>query len=151
MSDQAPAVAVMPQRVSMIMVGACDIPRLRRFYEQGLGWTPWRSGGKGSIMYKVGYSVLVFLDASYLAKERGRDLTTGSKSSLAIFVGSRTDVDEMLTKAVAAGASITSPPRQRDGGLYSGYFADPEDNSWEFVWAPAMPLAENGELALSEQ
>jgi hypothetical protein len=67
MSDQAPAVAVMPQRVSMIMVGACDIPRLRRFYEQGLGWTPWRSGGKGSIMYKVGYSVLVFLDASYLA------------------------------------------------------------------------------------
>jgi predicted lactoylglutathione lyase len=149
MSDQAPAVAVMPQRVSMIMVGACDIPRLRRFYEQGLGWTPWRSGGKGSIMYKVGYSVLVFLDASYLAKERGRDLTTGSKSSLAIFVGSRTDVDEMLTKAVAAGASITSPARQRDGGLYSGYFADPEDNSWEFVWAPAMPLAENGELVLN--
>jgi predicted lactoylglutathione lyase len=149
MSDQAPAVAVMPQRVSMIMVCACDIPRLRRFYEQGLGWTPWRSGGKGSIMYKVGYSVLVFLDASYLAKERGRDLTTGSKSSLAIFVGSRTDVDEMLTKAVAAGASITSPPRQRDGGLYSGYFADPEDNSWEFVWAPAMPLAENGELVLN--
>jgi predicted lactoylglutathione lyase len=100
-------------------------------------------------MYKVGYSVLVFLDASYLAKERGRDLTTGSKSSLAIFVGSRTDVDEMLTKAVAAGASITSPARQRDGGLYSGYFADPEDNSWEFVWAPAMPLAENGELVLN--
>jgi len=149
MSDQAPAVAVMPQRVSMIMVGACDIPRLRRFYEQGLGWTPWRSGGKGSIMYKVGYSVLVFLDASYLAKERGRDLTTGSKSSLAIFVGSRTDVDEMLTKAVVAGASITSPTRQRDGGLYSGYFADPEDNSWEFVWAPAMPLAENGEFVLN--
>ena len=149
MSDQVPAVAVMPQRVSMIMVGACDIPRLRRFYEQGMGWTPWRSGGKGSIMYKVGYSVLVFLDASYLAKERGRDLTTGSKSSLAIFVGSRTDVDEMLTKAVAAGASITSPPRQRDGGLYSGYFADPEDNSWEFVWAPAMPLAENGEFVLN--
>jgi uncharacterized protein len=147
--SEAPAVAVMPQRVSMIMVGACDIPRLRRFYEQGLGWTPWRSGGKGSIMYKVGYSVLVFLDASYLAKERGRDSTTGSKSSLAIFVGSRTDVDEMLTKAVAAGASITSPPRQRDGGLYSGYFADPEDNSWEFVWAPAMPLAENGELVLN--
>jgi predicted lactoylglutathione lyase len=147
--SEAPAVAVMPQRVSMIMVGACDIPRLRRFYEQGLGWTPWRSGGKGSIMYKVGYSVLVFLDASYLAKERGRDLTTGSKSSLAIFVGSRTVVDEMLTKAVAAGASITSPPRQRDGGLYSGYFADPEDNSWEFVWAPAMPLAENGELVLN--
>ena len=54
------------QQVNMIMVGATDIQALRRFYEQGLGWTSWRSGGSGSIMYKVGYSVLVFLNADYL-------------------------------------------------------------------------------------
>ena len=141
----------MQQRVSMIMVGASDISGLRRFYEDGLGWAPWRSGGRGSIMYKVGYAVLVFLDAKYLAKERGRDMTVGSKSSLALFVGSKADVDQTLAQAVAAGAIITSPARQRDGGLYSGYFSDPEDNSWELVWAPAMPMAENGELVLSRQ
>ena len=102
-------------------------------------------------MYKVGYAVLVFLDANYLAKERGRDMTLGSKSSLALFVGSKADVDQTLAQAVAAGAIITSPARQRDGGLYSGYFSDPEDNSWELVWAPAMPMADNGELVLSGQ
>jgi hypothetical protein len=42
------------QRVNLIMIGAADIAALSRFYEGGLGWTPWRKGGSGSIMYKVG-------------------------------------------------------------------------------------------------
>jgi predicted lactoylglutathione lyase len=137
---------MMRQQVNMIMVGATDIPALRRFYEQGLGWTPWRSGGSGSIMYKVGYSVLVFLKADYLSMERGEGLSTGSKASLAIFVESESVVNEHIATALAAGATLTSAARQRDLGIYSGYFADPEGNSWEIAWAPGMPLLPSGEL-----
>jgi uncharacterized protein len=137
------------QQVNMIMVGATDIQALRRFYEQGLGWTPWRSGGSGSIMYKVGYSVLVFLDGDYLAKERGEGLSAGSKASLAIFVESEAAVNEDIAKAVAVGATLTSAARQRDGGIYSGYFADPEGNSWEIAWSPKMPMSESGKLVLN--
>jgi predicted lactoylglutathione lyase len=137
----------MDQRVSMIMTGANDIAKLRAFYEEGLGWTTWGpGGGAGSVMYKVGHSVIVFLPGAYLAQERGEPLTEGSKTSLAVFVDSKAKVDEIYAKALAAGAKSTSGVRDRDGGLYTGYFADPEGNSWEVVWSPHMPLDADGAL-----
>ena len=126
----------MKQRVSMIMIGAANIAALSRFYEDGLGWTPWRKGGSGSTMYKVGDSVLVFIDRSYLAAERGEPMAAGSKQSLAVFVESQAEVDVAMAKALDAGATLTSAARPRDGDMYSGYFNDPEGNSWEVVFAP---------------
>ena len=139
----------MDSRVSMIMIGARDIPKLRAFYEQGLGWKPWGPIG-GSAMYQVGYSILVFLNADYLAKERGEPVSAGSQSSLAVFVESKARVDAIYAQALAAGAKSTSPVRDRDGGLYTGYFADPEGNSWEVVWSPNMPLAADGALTFPQ-
>jgi predicted lactoylglutathione lyase len=138
----------MDQRVSMIMVGAQDIDRLRAFYEDGLGWVPWGPASATSVMYKVGHSILVFLNADYLAKERGESLAAGTHASLATFVDSKETVDGTFRRAVAAGARETSGVRDRDGGLYSGYFADPEGNSWEIVWSPHMPLSPDGALTL---
>jgi predicted enzyme related to lactoylglutathione lyase len=139
----------MEQRLTMIMVGAKDIATLRRFYEEGLGWAPCRAGGSGSVMYKVGHSVLVFLPIAYLAKDRGEELAGGTNASLAVFLSSREAVDDAVEKAVRAGARITSHARDRDGGLYSAYFSDPEGNSWEVVWAPKMTMSEGGELVFN--
>lgn len=136
----------MDQRVSMIMTGAQDVPRLRAFYEGGLGWAPWGPASAMSVTYKVGHSVLVFLNSGYLAQERGESLSDGSKTSLAVFVESRSKVDDLFRRALLAGAAETSGVRDRDGGLYSGYFADPEGNSWEIVWSPHMPLGADGAL-----
>lgn len=141
----------MDQRVSMIMTGAQDIPKLRRFYETGLGWTPWGPASDISVMYRVGHSVLVFLNGGYLAQERGEPLAEGSKTSLAVFVESKAKVDEIYRSALKAGAKETSGVRDRDGGLYTGYFADPEGNSWEIVWSPHMPLDAQGALTLPGQ
>ncbi|MET0183666.1 MAG: VOC family protein [Caulobacterales bacterium] len=135
----------MDQRVSMIMTGAQDIAKLKAFYEQGLGWTPWLPN---SASYKVGHSVVFFLPGDYLAKERGEAMSQGSKTSLAVFVESKAKVDEIYARAIAAGATETSGVRDRDGGLYTGYFADPEGNSWEVVWSPVMPLDADGALTL---
>jgi predicted lactoylglutathione lyase len=136
----------MDQRVSMIMIGAQDVPKLRSFYEEGLGWSPWSGAKSGSAMYKVGHSVIVFLNGDYLAQERGEPLSQGSKASLAVFVDSKTKVDEMYQRAIAAGARQTSGVRDRDGGLYTGYFTDPEGNSWEVVWAPDRSFDADGAL-----
>jgi catechol 2,3-dioxygenase-like lactoylglutathione lyase family enzyme len=140
----------MDQRVSMIMTGAQDIAKLREFYEGGLGWKPWGAAG-GAAMYKVGHSVIVFLPGAYLAHERGEPLSSGGKTSLAVFVESKAKVDEVFRRALAAGARETSGVRDRDGGLYTGYFADPEGNSWEIVWSPHMPLDAEGALTLPDQ
>ena len=141
----------MDKRVSMIMTGAQDIALLRSFYEGGLGWTPWGPASAMSVMYKVGHSVIVFLTGVYLAQERGEALTIGSKTSLAVFVASKAEVDLQFQQAITAGAKATSALRDRDGGLYSGYFQDPEGNSWEIVWSPHMPLDQDGALTLPGQ
>ena len=60
----------------------------------------------------------------------------------------KADVDHDFAQAIAAGATVASPIRDRDGGLYSGYFADPEGNGWEIVWSPHMPLGADGGLTL---
>jgi predicted lactoylglutathione lyase len=133
----------------MIMIATQNVTALREFYEKGLGWTPWRAGGSGSIMYKVGHAVLVFLDAGHLAEERGEPIATSSRSSLAVFLRSQAEVDDAVAKAIEAGATLTSMARDRAGGLYSAYFSDPEGNSWEVVWAPKMAMNDDGELVLS--
>ena len=139
----------MDQRVSMIMTGAQDIPGLRTFYEGGLGWTAWGPACDMSVKYKVGHSVLVLLKAGYLAQERGEPVSAGSKTSLAVFVESKQQVDDTYRSALAAGATEASGVRDRDRGLYSGYFKDPEDNSWEVVWSPHLPLDDTGALTLA--
>lgn len=141
----------MNQRVSMIMIGSRNPENLRIFYEDGLGWVRWGPVMGTTVMYKVGHSILVFLNGDYLAKERGEPLGAVSKQSLAIFVESKEIVNEMYARAIAAGAHSTSGIRDRDGGLYSGYFVDPEGNSWEIVWSPHMPLDADGVLTLPGQ
>jgi len=139
----------MRQTANMVMIGVEDIAAARRFYEEALGWTAWRTGGSGSVMYRIGGILLVFLDADYLAAERGAAVSRGGNMSLASFVPSREEVDSTIAHAVAAGAVVTSPTRDRDGGLYSGYFDDPQGVSWEIVWSPNMLLAEDGSFAIS--
>lgn len=141
----------MDPRVNMIMVSANDIAALRNFYEAGLGWTPWMPASDSSVMYKVGTSILVFLNAAYLAHESGIEAVATPKSVWAVFVESKDEVVAAFDRAVKAGATVTSALRDRDGGLYSGYFADPEGNGWEVVWSPHMPVGADGSLTLPGQ
>jgi uncharacterized protein len=136
----------MDARIDMIMVSARDVPSLRRFYEDGLGWTPWMPPTALSIMYAVGTSILVFLDADYLAQESGIPAVDTPKGLWAIFTRTKEEVAVVFDRAIAAGATVTSPIRDRDGGLWSGYFTDPEGNGWEVVWSPHMAPAPGGGL-----
>ncbi len=138
----------MDPRINMVMVGAKDVASLRTFYEGGLGWSPWMPASPMSVLYKVGTSILVFLDAGYLEKESGIARGDQPKSLWAIFVPTKEEVNGVFDRATEAGATITSPIRDRDDGLYSGYFADPEGNGWEVVWSPHMPLGDDGGLTL---
>lgn len=138
----------MDQRVSMIMAAAKEIAVLREFYETGLGWRPWGPVSDMSVMYQVGHSVIVFLNEQYLAAESGIAIGAQPKSIWAIFVSSKEEVDSVFNAALDAGAITTSGLRDRDGGLYSGYFKDPEGNGWEVVWSPHMPLDDSGALTL---
>jgi predicted lactoylglutathione lyase len=140
----------MDARINMIMVSAKDVPALRRFYEDGLGWTPWMPATSLSIMYQVGTSILVFLDADYQEKQSGIPAVATPKGLWAIFMKTKEEVAAVFDRAIAAGATVTSPIRDRDGGLWSGYFTDPEGNGWEVVWSPDMTPTDDGGLTLTQ-
>jgi predicted lactoylglutathione lyase len=135
----------------MLMLGVDDLVRSRQFYENGLGWKPWGARqSKTSVKYMAGGVVIAMIDRDYVAREAG--LTTGSGLVgivLVINVSLREDVDRVADSVVSAGGTVTSPPRHRDGGLYSSYFTDPDGNPWEVVWNPHMPMDERGVLQLS--
>ncbi|GAC1580117.1 MAG: VOC family protein [Novosphingobium sp.] len=132
----------------MLMVPAHDIAKLRAFYIDGLGWKTWGPEMPGSVMFRAGTLVVVFVPRDYLSAESGIDLSATSRALNAVFVREKADVDAQIARAVAAGATVSSPIRVRDGGLYSGYFTDPESNGWEVVWSPVMRPGADGGLDL---
>jgi predicted lactoylglutathione lyase len=142
------AAQVMDQALHMHMVPAADVTVLRTFYLDGLGWKTWGPDMPGSFMLRAGTAVIVFLNRDYLAKESGIDVSATARAINAVFVETKADVDSQMAGAVAAGGTITSPVRDRDGGLYSGYFTDPEGNGWEIVWSPVMRPGADGGLVL---
>jgi predicted lactoylglutathione lyase len=90
------------------------------------------------------------IDRDYGAREAG--LTSGSGTVGIVPVVNlalRGEVDAVAKMIVSAGGTVTSAPRDRDGGLYSFYFADPAGNPWEVVWNPNMPMDEAGVLQQS--
>ena len=137
----------MDQALHMHMVPAADVAALHQFYVDGLGWSTWGPPMPGSLMLRAGTAVIVFLNRDYLAAESGIDVGAVPRAINAVFVSEKAQVDAQFTRAVAAGATITSPIRMRDGGLYSGYFTDPEGNGWEIVWSPVMRPGADGGIA----
>ncbi len=47
------------------------------------------------------------------------------------------EVDAVLAKARAAGATIVKPGGNTFYGGYAGYFQDPDGHLWEIAWNPA--------------
>ena len=58
---------------------------------------------------------------------------TGGGFSIGHIVGSKADVDALLQRAQAAGATLTDQPHDRPWGIYSGYFRDPDGHLWEII------------------
>jgi uncharacterized protein len=56
--------------------------------------------------------------------------------SIGQLVASKPDVDALLAKAEAAGATLTDEPHDRPWGIYSGYFRDLDGHLWEIIWNP---------------
>jgi uncharacterized protein len=81
--------------------------------------------------------VLALYPRTELAKDANVPLepTTGA-FSIGHLVSSRTDVDAVLARAEAAGATRTDAPHERPWGIYSGYFRDPDGHLWEVIWNP---------------
>jgi len=136
-------------RVDVITLAVKDLEQALRFYRDGLGfesrgvigtqWTDEESGANGAIaVFKFQSGLLLSLyPRSDLAKDAAIPAGPArpGEFSLGQLVQSRAEVDELIEKAEAAGAAVTTP-RDRPWGIYSGYFRDLDGHLWEIIWNP---------------
>jgi len=133
----------------VITLAVEDLERALRFYRDGLGfessgvvgtqWTDEESGANGAIaVFKFQSGLLLSLyPRSDLAKDAAIPAGPArpGEFSLGQLVQSRAEVDELIEKAEAAGAAVTTP-RDRPWGIYSGYFRDVDGHLWKIIWNP---------------
>ncbi len=127
----------MRPHVSLITLAVPDVPAVRDFYTQGLGWEPLVDTDD-VVMISVGPALILSLWArESFAAEIGSVADTGASAPVALAhnVSSPAEVDEVLASAAAAGA-VVRPATSRAWGGYSGYFADPAGFRWEVAHNP---------------
>ena len=137
----------MKARIDVITLAVADLERALAFYRDGLGldsrgvvgteFTGDATAPAGTIaMFELeGGLILALYPRGELAKDAGVPAGAPGSSEFSIghFVESRPDVDAMLARAEAAGATLTEEPHERPWGIYSGYFRDPDGHLWEII------------------
>lgn len=127
----------MQQRLSFVTLAVADVDASRRFYVQGLGWTPCLQADDVLMFHVADRVVLSLWDRGAFAAEVGEVPAAGlAPITLAHNVPTGPAVTAVLETARAAGATRVWEARDREWGGFSGYFADPDGYRWEVAWNP---------------
>ena len=127
----------MKPRISMITLGVRDLERAVKFYGEGLGF-PRMETPPGVAFFPLNGTWLSLYGREALAEDaRVSPAGSGFESfTLAHNVQSEAEVDEVMARAVRAGATVAKQPEKVFWGGYSGYFKDPDGHLWEVVYNP---------------
>ena len=94
--------------------------------------------GRAAMFELEGGLMLALYPRTELAKDAGVPFGPPKTGEFSIgqLVADKADVDALLAKAGAAGATLTGEPHERPWGIYSGYFRDLDGHLWEIIWNP---------------
>ena len=138
----------MEQRVSIVTLGVADIARARAFYE-ALGWQGQEV--EETVFFQAGGQAVVLWGRDKLAADSGVDddgRDTFDGVVLAHNVRTPDEVDDVVRRASAAGATVTREPSETFYGGYAGCFRDPDGHVWEVAHNPGFPLDDDGNLTV---
>jgi catechol 2,3-dioxygenase-like lactoylglutathione lyase family enzyme len=140
----------MEQRLDLITLGTADLAASRRFYVDGLGWTPLLEVPGEVSFFQIGHGLTLSLwrrDA--LLEEGGGGESSGVPPiSLSHNVGSEAEVRVAFERAVAAGGTVLREPNRAEWGGYSAYVAAPDGFRWEIACNPAWRVDTDGTVHL---
>ncbi len=127
----------MKAHVSSILLGVNDMERSRRFYTEGLGWEVKNDYGVSVFFEPYGGSLVGFYGREGLAAEAGTSPEGSGFSGfvLTYVVRSEARVDEILTDAEKAGATVLKPAQTLPWGGYGGSFADLDGYIWSIGYS----------------
>lgn len=146
---------MIPQRVTLVTLGALDLAALRAFYTR-LGWEDTPTSSDDYCVFTTAGVLLSLFPYRELVKDANLEDSVpvpaeDAKPSfrgitLAVNVEEPEEVDAAIEKARQAGAVILKEPEEAFWGGRSAYFADPEYNVWEVCWNPSAIFDETGAM-----
>jgi predicted lactoylglutathione lyase len=124
----------MPAAISCVTLPVDDLQKSLGFYK-GIGLSVEEQDADHAA-FNLDGTYLVLLNrgdfGDYAEGAGQRAAGKGNVSAiLSYFADSRGEVDSVLSKAKAAGGATTAA--EDDEGVYSGYFTDPDGNTWEVL------------------
>lgn len=128
----------MDPRISLVTLAVANLAASRRFYVDGLGWTP-ELDVDDVVMIRVGERLVLSLwqrESFELEVGPVRDGPGQVPVTLAHNVPSVDDVDAVLEEARTAGSPRVGGGAHRAWGGYTGYFTDPDGFHWEVAHNP---------------
>lgn len=139
----------MEPHLHLLTLGVRDLAVTRRFYVDGLGWTPLLDV-PGEVMFvQIGHGLLLSLwNLDELVTEAGPVGGGPAAITLGHIVPTESDVTDVLDRAVAAGATLLAPATRRQWGGLSGYFADPDGYRWEVAHNPGFAVDGDGTVRI---
>ncbi len=129
----------MDQRISFLTLAVRDLETSRRFYVDGLGWTPELEVEGDVVMLLAGDKLVLSLwDREHFQAEVGliADGDGVPPFTISHNVATEAEVDAILETARTAGAAPVTEAVERDWGGYTGYFGDPDGYRWEIATNP---------------
>ncbi len=134
----------MDQRISLVTLGAKDVPVLAAFYD-ALGWQRVETQD-GVVAYDLIGQTLGLYPLEKLAEDIGVPVDTLGRgaATLGYNVRDKADVAAILDRVDAAGGRVLKPAADVFWGGHHGYFADPEGHIWEVAHNPFSPLSDAG-------
>jgi catechol 2,3-dioxygenase-like lactoylglutathione lyase family enzyme len=132
------------QQMSVITLGIDDLPRSKRFYAEGFGWTPvWEN--EEVVFYQMnGFVLVTWSRAAGILRQRRPAANAPGDFALAHNVDSGEAVAPMMERLATAGGDILREARTPPQGGINGYVADPDGHAWEIAFNPAWPISPEG-------
>ena len=138
----------MEPRLDLLTVAVTDLDAPRRFYVDGLGWTPALDLPGEVVFIQVNAGLLLALfGAADLAADMGvpaEDVVPGSGFTLAHNVDSPDAVRRVVADAEAAGARVVKRPQPAAFGGFHAYLTDPAGVRWEVAHNPGLRVDADG-------
>ena len=144
----------MQPRLNVVTLGVTDFARAVRFYSD-LGFARrFRATGDEIAFFDAGGMVLALFRWDALADDAHLPAAPRPQAfrgvTLAQLCGTDAEVNALMSRALAAGATLLKHAQKTSFGAYSGYFADPDGHAWEAVRAPGFEFGADGRVILPD-
>lgn len=130
----------MPGRLTYLTLPVADLPSATRFYERVFGWPPQRNV-PNAVFFELPGLTLALMERPAFNQFTGTSDAGQPASALVSWnVPRREEVDELIHRALAAGATVRREPATLAWGGHAGIIATPDGQLWEIVWNPRATI-----------